>query len=85
MTAGVWRRSGLRSGEKGGVVVETEPECPYFNILLYEMNRIPGGELRIENSLDIWYSGLCKRYFQISNIRQVPEEEDEDKTMEQYK
>lgn len=21
---------------KGGVVVETEPECPYFNILLYE-------------------------------------------------
>ena len=49
------------------------------------MNRIPGGELRIENSLDIWYSGLCKRYFQISNIRQVPAEEDEDKTMEQYK
>ena len=21
---------------KGGVVVETAPECPYFNILLYE-------------------------------------------------
>ncbi len=44
-----------------------------------------GGEFRIENCLEIWYSGLCERYFQISIIAKVSEEEEEDQTMEQYK
>ena len=43
------------------------------------------GELRIENSLKIWYSGLCEGNFPFPHMAKVSAKEDEDKTMEQYK
>ena len=56
-----------------------QEKCFFYRKVVGKIIDRPGGEFRIENSLKIWYSELCERYYQISNIVQGLAEEDEDK------